>query len=211
MRDGFEAAFCFLARVVLVSLGVAAFGLRLYGWHRMPRAGAVILASNHQSFLDPPFIGVTCPRNPRFLARKTLFKGAFGWILRRLGAIPMDRDSPDLAGLKEAIGALSDGNVLLVFPEGTRSRDGALGAFRPGISMLARRGKAVVVPCVIRGAFDAWPRWNLLPRPFFPIRVHYGEVVTPREGEGPRELGERVERAVHELWAATERDGGSSR
>jgi len=211
VRDRFEAAFYLLARVCFVPLAAAVFGFRLYGWHRMPRQGAVVLASNHQSFLDPPFLGATCPRNTRFLARKTLFIGPLGWVMRRLGAIPMDRDSPDLGGLKEAVGSLQDGGVLLVFPEGTRSRDGGLGVFRPGVSMLARRGNAVVVPCVIRGAFDAWPRWSPVPRPFFPIRVHYGDVVAPREGEGPRELGERVECALRELWEASERAGGSSR
>lgn len=211
MRDRFEAALTLLVRCVVTVAGAALFGFRLYGWHRMPREGAVVLASNHQSFLDPALLGARLPRQVRLLARKTLFRGAFGWFIRRIGAIPMDRESPDLGGIKEALGALHDGGVLVVFPEGTRSRDGGLGAFRPGVSMLARRGGAVVVPCVIRGAFEAWPRWSPLPRPFHRIRVHLSDAVTMGEGEGPREFGERVERAVRALWEAAARDGGSSR
>lgn len=210
VKDRFEAALYLLARIVAIPAASALWGFRLYGWHRMPEAGAVVLASNHQSFLDPFFLGGSAPRCMRFLARDTLFRRPVGWLIRGLGAIPVVRDSADLAAMREAVGALKAGEPLLLFPEGTRTRDGRIASFRPGISMLARRGAAVVVPCVIRGAFEAWPRHQPLPAPFRPVRVHYGPAVVPAEGESPRELAERVERAVRELWVATERPGGSS-
>lgn len=211
MKDRFEAAFYLLARIVTIPAASALWGFRLYGWHRMPEAGAVVLASNHQSFLDPFLLGGSTPRCVRFLARNTLFWGPFGWLIRSLGAIPVVRDSADLAAMRAAVGALKEGDPLLLFPEGTRTRDGRIAPFRPGLSMLARRGEAVVLPCVIRGAFEAWPRHRPLPTPFRPVRVHYGPPVVPVEGESPKELAERVERAVRELWDATERPGGSSK
>ena len=101
-----------------------------------------------------------------YLARETLFRFApLGWLIHSLDAIPIDRDGLGLNGIKESLRRLKRGEMVLIFPEGTRTRDGEMAPFRPGFTVLAARSKAWILPVAIEGAFDAWPRSRKLPRP----------------------------------------------
>ena len=153
-------------RVLSRLVGVVFFGLRCFGRHHMPRRGAVLVCSNHQSTLDPVLLGLTFDRRLNYLARKSLFDfGPFRWLIVFLDAIPIDRAGAGIAGLKEALRRIRRGEMVLIFPEGTRSQDGAVGPLEAGFCALARRAEVTLLPVGIDGAFDAWPRGAVTPRP----------------------------------------------
>ena len=140
----------------------------------MPEAGPVILASSHASFLDPPLVGTAVWRMCNYLARATLFRNPlFNWVLHSVGAIPVDRDGGNAAGLKRILGRLKEGRAVILFPEGTRSPDGQLHQARAGIGLMVLKSGAPVVPVRILGSYDCWGRHRLLPRPGR-ITVHFG-------------------------------------
>jgi 1-acyl-sn-glycerol-3-phosphate acyltransferase len=160
--------------------------------------GSLLLASNHQSFLDPVLVGMALPRPLNFAARSTLFTNpAFGTLIRALGAHPLQRDRVDPRGIRTLLRLLRDGRRLLVFPEGTRTRDGALNPFRPGTGVLAVRTGTPVLPVCIEGAQRAWPRHRLLPRPAR-VAVAFGEIIHP-DGRTGEELMKEVEASVYNM------------
>ena len=129
--------------------------------------GPVILASNHQSFLDPPLVGSVSDRGVYFLARKSLLDGwFFGWILPKLNIIPVDSETGrDRTALKALIRILRAGQGTVVFPEGQRTPDGKLQAALPGLGLVIAKTLAPVVPMRVFGAFAAWPSQQKWPRP----------------------------------------------
>jgi len=143
------------------------FRLRWLHRERMINHGPVILAANHQSFLDPPFAGSASRRAIYFLARRTLLDSPFfGWLLPKLNVIPVDSESgKDRTALKALIRILRAGEGTLVFPEGQRSPDGKLQPAQPGLGLVIAKTLAPVVPIRIFGAFEAWPIHAKLPRP----------------------------------------------
>ena len=153
-------------RWLIYLAGMLAYGVRYSGRENIPKTGAVLVVSNHQSHFDPPLVGAGCWRRMNYLARETLFRFApLGWLIHSLDAIPIDRDGLGLNGIKESLRRLKRGEMVLIFPEGTRTRDGEMAPFRPGFTVLAARSKAWILPVAIEGAFDAWPRSRKLPRP----------------------------------------------
>ena len=121
--------------------------------------GPVILASNHESYLDPPLVGSVSDRAIFFLARKTLLDGRFfGWLLPKLNVIPVDQEGSDRSALKALIRILRAGEGTLVFPEGERTLDGHLQPALPGLGFVIAKTLAPVVPMRIFGAREAWPR-----------------------------------------------------
>jgi 1-acyl-sn-glycerol-3-phosphate acyltransferase len=141
----------------------------------MIQSGPVILAMNHQSFLDPPLAGTTCDRAIFFLAKKSLMKvPILGWLLPKLNVIPVNLEGGDRSALKALIRILTAGECALVFPEGTRTPDGTLQPAQAGIGLLIAKTRAPVVPMRIFGAFDAWPIGGKL-RLFRKITIVVGE------------------------------------
>jgi 1-acyl-sn-glycerol-3-phosphate acyltransferase len=186
--------------LLLKTLGQVSFILffkyRAYGTKNVPRNGALIIASNHQSYMDPVAVGIPLVRRFGSLARESLFRNpAFGWLLRALGSMPLDRGSADLGAMRAGLRLLKDGKLLLLFPEGTRTQDGSIGELQPGLAVLASRSGAVVVPAVIDGAYEAWPRKKLLPG-LGRVRVAYGRPMK-YEGHGSKE----AEAFIKELHA----------
>jgi len=184
----------------LLQLGaVVVYGVRHSGRENIPASGAVLVVSNHQSHFDPPLVGIGVPRRMNYLARKTLFVRPLGWLMHSVDAIPIDRDGLGLGGIKESLKRLKRGEMLVIFPEGTRSGDGEIAPFRPGFTTLAVRSGAAILPVAIEGAFQAWPRWRKFPGAGR-IRVCYGAAILPTEfaGRDERELVAEVERRVRE-------------
>jgi 1-acyl-sn-glycerol-3-phosphate acyltransferase len=174
------------------------FHLRYSGQENIPSEGSVVVVSNHQSHLDPPLVGAGCRRQMNYLARDTLYGfRPFDWLMSSLGAIPIDREGSGLAGIKQTLRRLKKGGMVVMFPEGTRTRDGTIGHFRPGFTTLAVRGRAAVLPAAVEGAYQVWPRRRKLPRPG-PIHVHYGQPLDPAEVAGSSEdaLIQEAERRV---------------
>ena len=140
--------------------------LRWEGNEHLPKSGGFLIVSNHQSFLDIPVLAVAArPRHVAFVARATLARSRFlDWLMRESGCVLIRPNTPDRAALEGMIAHLAGGDIVAVFPEGTRTSDGALGVFRAGAAVAARRAGVPIVPAAIRGAFEAWPRDRKLPR-----------------------------------------------
>lgn len=166
-------------RVIARLSGTVLFRMRWTGSENFPRAGGALICSNHQSFFDPVLVGLTCDRRMNYLARDTLFKNPIlAPLIRYLDAIPIDREGGGLAGLKETLRRLKAGEQVLIFPEGTRSRDGEIASLKPGFCSVTRRSKVPLVPVGLDGAYQAWPRTAKLPR-LGRIAVVVGKPIAP--------------------------------
>jgi 1-acyl-sn-glycerol-3-phosphate acyltransferase len=134
------------------------YGFRIIHRERVIQTGPVILATNHQSFLDPPLAGNAADRAIFFLAKKSLMEvPILGWLLPKLNVIPVNLEGGDRSALKALIRILSAGECALVFPEGTRTPDGNLQPAQPGLGLVIAKTRAPVVPMRIFGAFEVWP------------------------------------------------------
>lgn len=145
-----------------------AFSLKVNGTQNIPPAGGFLIASNHESYLDPPLIGVSFPYPIHYFARNTLFDNrVLGFFLPRANVLPIAQDRPDIRGIRNAIRTIESGRPLVVFPEGSRSLDGNLQPGQPGVGLLVAKANAPVLPVRIRGAHAAWPRGSskIRPRP----------------------------------------------
>lgn len=147
------------------AVAVLAFGFRSMGRENVPPTGPVLIVSNHQSHLDPPLVGLALSRQLKYLARQGLFFWPFSWLIRSLGAVPLDKKAGGIGGIRTTLRLLKENEAVLVFPEGTRTLDGSLSPMLPGFCALARRSGATVVPVAIEGAFAALPRGAAFPRP----------------------------------------------
>ena len=166
------------------------FRVEVKGPESVPKSGAFILASNHVSYLDPVILGVTCPRPLYFMARSSLFTyPGLGWLIRNLHAFPVRRDEADLSSIRTALECIRQGKVLVIFPEGGRSRTGQLGKAHPGIGLVAAHAKVPVVPVYLSGTDKALPREAKFIRPH-KISVHFGKPLLFQEpvGETKRSL-----------------------
>lgn len=189
------------SRLFVHGLFLLWFRVRVEGRRHVPKSGPVLLVANHASYLDPPLVGICAGRFVRFLAQAGLAGFApLRWWLRMVGVTLIDRSAPSKEALRLVSECLRDGDAVGMFPEGTRSKDGAVAEFRSGVEFLARRGKATVVPVGIQGAGRAYPRGALLPRPF-KVVVRYGEPWTAEQvlAEGGLEA---LRRKVAELAGA---------
>jgi len=157
------------------------FRLSIEGRENVPKTGPLILVSNHQSYLDPVLCGITLKRHLWFLARESLFSNwFFGWLIGSVNTIPVNRDKPGLSSMRKVIDKLKEGKGICLFPEGTRSIDGRIAPFKPGFGLLCRRGNAAVVPVLVDGAFECWPRHKkLFSRG--PILICYGQALTAEQ------------------------------
>ena len=135
------------------------FRFRVIHRERMIQSGPVILAMNHQSYLDPPLAGTTCDRAIYFLARRTLLDvPLLGWVLPKLNVIPVNQEGVDRSAIKAVIRVLQARNGVLVFPEGSRTLDGNLQPAEPGLGLVIAKTLAPVVPLRIFAAHEALPR-----------------------------------------------------
>ncbi len=140
--------------------------MRIFHRERAINEGSVLIVSNHESFLDPPFISVAFDRPIHFLARKTLFENRwFGALIRGLNSIPVDQERPDFTSLKRIIALLKKGERVLIFPEGQRTSDGQLGEAQPGVGLVIAKSRAPILPVRIFGAYKSYPRGAKFPRP----------------------------------------------
>jgi 1-acyl-sn-glycerol-3-phosphate acyltransferase len=187
-------------------IGRIFFRLRIVHQGRVINHGPVILAANHQSFLDPPLVGSVSGRAVYFLARKSLLDGwFFGWILPKLNVIPVDSETGrDRTALKALIRILRAGQGTVVFPEGQRTPDGKLQAAQPGLGLVIAKTLAPVVPVRVFGAYDAWPIHRKWPRPGR-VTLVVGEPIHFTQADvesGGKEVYQRLSQRVMDAIAA---------
>lgn len=182
-RSAAALAFYRLVQNVVSTLCIVRGGLRATGRRNIPQRGGVLLISNHVSFLDVFLLGIMLRRPLNYVARSTLFIPVLGFLMRTVGAFPINRDGLGAQGLKETLRRLRNGGIVILFPEGTRSKDGELAELKPGITTLGERAGVPIVPAGLAGTFEAWPRHRLFPKAH-PIRVHFGPPILPSETAG---------------------------
>jgi 1-acyl-sn-glycerol-3-phosphate acyltransferase len=164
-----------IMRMLLQPFAHLYWRLSRIGREHIPERGPVILASNHRSFLDPFIIGLTARRPVYYVAKEELFKNrAFGWFLSSLGAFPVRRGAADADMIATAKAILQRGDPVLIFPEGTRIRPGALGKPKRGVGRLALETGAPVVPVALIGTEGVRNGWRIRPRK---IRVRVGSAL----------------------------------
>ena len=156
---------------------------RAFGLENIPRTGGVLLASNHQSFLDPVLVAMVLSREMHFMARRTLFRNpAFRAIIAGYNAFAIERDSADVKGVNSAIARLEAGNILLVFPEGTRTGNGSIAPMK-SVGVMAERAAVPIVPVLIQGAYEVWPKGRLIPH-LGTISLVFGKPLSPENTSG---------------------------
>lgn len=162
----------------------AFYDLKVYGDLHFPEGG-VIIAPNHTSFYDPPIISASAPGETHFLARKSLFHvPILKFFIKRLNAHPVEGTAQDVGSLRLICGLLNQGKKVVIFPEGERSYDGHLMAIKSGIAMLALRSGCPIIPTYIHGAYEAWPRYNKLPKLWGKIVCVFGKPIEVTAFEG---------------------------
>ncbi|MFC0271582.1 lysophospholipid acyltransferase family protein [Metabacillus herbersteinensis] len=158
----------FFARSLVYVIFKPLYRIKITGLEHFPKEGAVLLCSNHIDNFDPPVVGITSPRKVHFMAKAEAFKlPILGKLLPDLGAFPVRRGMSDREALRVGLKILKEGNVLGLFPEGTRSRNGELGQGLSGAGFFALRSDALIVPCAIIGPYKA----------FRSLKVVYGKPV----------------------------------
>ena len=163
-----------IAWIIFRAIFATYFRWRAFGAENVPLQGGVILASNHASFLDPPLVGAGLKRGINFLARESLFRfPIMGAVLRSWNVVPVDREGGGAKGLKNILGRLLNGSGIILFPEGTRTKDGQLQPARSGIGLTVIKSTAPVVPVRVFGTFEAYGRKHKFPRPHR-LAVKYG-------------------------------------
>ena len=175
-------------RIILTGTVCTLCRVCAYGMKNVPKKGPVLLLSNHQSFLDPMFSQSWIRRGFHFVARQSLYENRFfGFLIRYLYTVPIKRGQADLAAMRTIIDRLKVGSAICLYPEGTRTGDGRIAEIKPGFSLLSRKSGAKIVPVVIEGAFECWPRHKKFPK-IAKVVVSYGKPITP---ERIKELGDR--------------------
>lgn len=199
----------FLGRRVVAPLARLAYLPRIEGRTNVPRSGAVILASNHLSFIDSFAIPLAAPRTVHFLAKSSYFegKGVKGWVAREfftgLGASPVERGAGQAAldALDQQRRMLEAGKAIALYPEGTRSLDGRLYKGRTGVAFLALQTGAPVVPVGLIGTNDAMPVGAKFPRLRPRVTVRFGTPID-LSPHGPATSGKARRLATDEIMAA---------
>ena len=186
IREWIQRLWYHIARIICATVVCLPCRVRIYGRKNLPKTGPVLVLSNHQSLLDPIFGQGMIGRIFHFVARDSLFKTRFfGALLRSVYAIPIKRSRGDFAAIKKIIDKLKQGRAVCLYPEGTRTSDGKIADIKPGFGLISRRGGAKVVPAVIDGAFECWPRHKRFPS-IGKVAVSYGRPITV---EQVRQLG----------------------
>ncbi len=179
--------------------------MQVSGQENIPREGGVMICANHISYADPPVLGAGAPRQIHYMAKIELFQiPVLGFLIKHVGAFPVQQRTADRAALKTAIDYLNKGEVVGMFPEGQRVFGGKLGEALPGVGMIVLRAKAPVIPTALIDTDKLLVPHKMLPR-FSHVKVVYGEPLTFEDlydkpsREGIEEVGKRIMAAIGEL------------
>jgi 1-acyl-sn-glycerol-3-phosphate acyltransferase len=155
----------------------------IYGLGNVPRGGAFLVACNHASYFDPPFLGAALGRRENFsLAKKSLFGSRiWKWLFTRLSSVPVDRGGADMSAVRSVLKLLQNGKSMMIFPEGTRSIDGKIGDAHAGVGLFACKSGVQVVPCRMFGTYEIMNRFSHFPNFNGKIAIVFGKPLQPSE------------------------------
>ncbi|MBP8717756.1 MAG: lysophospholipid acyltransferase family protein [Candidatus Caldatribacteriota bacterium] len=191
---------CYLVVILFWSLKIKGENIDNY-------KGPIIIAANHVSYLDPIIVGISVKRPINFIAKKEVFDvPILGYILRKLGVIPVDKKNTNPTSIKKTITLLKEGHILGIFPEGTRSLDGKLLKLNSGIIKIALQTNAPIIPIGLNGTFDVYPPHAKIPA-FFKrknIYVNFGKPIyldssRRKDAEYLKESLQKIENEIKEL------------
>jgi 1-acyl-sn-glycerol-3-phosphate acyltransferase len=179
------------------------YRLRVEGSEGVPREGPLIIISNHQSHYDPILIGLVVRNRPfRPMARSGLFNH---WFMRNLlnafNTISIDQSKGDMEAIRTSIDVVKSGQALIIYPEGTRTRDGVTHEFQRGFHVVMKRTRAPILPIAIEGAYDVWPIFEKWPRLSGRMVAKAGEVIPYDEAamKEPDQLLESLRRKIETM------------
>jgi len=187
---------------------------RVCGLEHYP-SGSALIAANHASFLDPPAIAISCPGEIHFLARQTLFKSHFGKLITALNSHPVQKEATNLRVMKDICVLLKEGKKVLMFPEGTRSKNNVLKEIKPGIGLLLSKSESAIVPTYVHGTFDIWNRDRKYPKLWgkttvvFGTPIEWSDYVDMDRKEAQEHVAQRLTQSLGELrkWVESGAEG----
>ncbi|MBD3232133.1 MAG: 1-acyl-sn-glycerol-3-phosphate acyltransferase [candidate division Zixibacteria bacterium] len=193
----------YLGKMILLAYAKIVTGFKVKNKEMIPDTGSFIIASNHISWFDPPLVGIGIKRVCNFMAKRELFNNRFfATILRNVKAIPVNRAGFDRTSIKNALEALKRGEGLVMFPEGTRSKDGEIGKMRLGVGLLAVKSNATVIPAYIKNSKNS-VRNRLTGKK---VVVTFGEPIPiagsgeyPNSKEGYQKIADEVEIRIRDM------------
>lgn len=179
-------------RIIFAVIFTVFFRWKIKGVENIPEHGGVIIAANHISNFDPPVVGCAVPRKLHFMAKEELFSNAIlKWAFTKLGAFPVRRGTADRVAIRKALNLLQTGEILGLFPEGTRSKTGELGQAEAGLAMIAFKTKAPIVPTAIIGTNKIF-KGQLFPE----FKIIFGEPIYITDGKADKELLDDIGKQV---------------
>lgn len=169
------------------------FRCKIFGEENIPINGGAIIASNHVSLFDPPVVGTAITRSVHFMAKEELFAiPIIGWIFKKLKAFPVRRATADRAAIRHAINLLENGEILGLFPEGTRSLTGRLGKPETGLAMIALKSGVPIIPTAVIGTNRVCKNGQLFPS----FIVKFGNPIAVIKGKADKETMEDLSNQV---------------
>ncbi|MEE9523927.1 MAG: lysophospholipid acyltransferase family protein [Thermodesulfovibrionales bacterium] len=168
------------------------FRFEVCGHHNIPDEGGVLIAANHLSYLDPPLVGISIKRKASFIAHSGLFNIPLIGKFIESFSIPIDRDNPKPSTIKEAVSRLKNGELVVMFPEGTRSPSGEDVSGKRGAASIAGMSRATIIPTLIEGTGKALPIDTKFIKPF-KVRITFGKPLTRNPGESEKEFQQSIE------------------
>lgn len=179
------------------------YRIRFDGYEQIPRRGPLIIVSNHQSHYDPILVGLLIRHRPfRPMARLTLYRSKLlAAVMRAFRTIAIDQTKGDRAAIKAAINVVNEGDALIIFPEGSRTFDGATQPFKRGLLVVLKKTTAPILPVAVEGAFDIWPRIRGRPRLYGRLAVRAGTLISHEEimQRDPEDLIELLRRRIESM------------
>lgn len=175
------------------------FRITYTGHSNIPVSGPVIVASNHISFWDPPVIGCGISRPIHFMAKEELFTfPIFSWVITKLKAFPVKRGTADRGAIRTALSLLEQGEIIGLFPEGTRSKTGLLGKAEPGLALIAAKSGAVIIPAALVGTDKIFRGGGFFPK----IEVKFGKPIIVEQGVTNKESLDKLTKQMMSEIAA---------
>jgi 1-acyl-sn-glycerol-3-phosphate acyltransferase len=175
------------------------FRPRVNGVEQIPEQGGVILAANHFSFVDPLLLGTFLPRRVWFVMAEDMYrKPVFYQFSKLMDVVPVTQGVGQTGPIRRCLKLLKEGKTIGIFPEGQRSRTGALLPAQKGVGFLACRGGMPVVPAALIGTREAFPVGKLIPRPF-QVQIFVGRPIQFNRSDDPEEVAARVRQAIADI------------